>query len=409
MGGVTAQASQALASFTLQLLAVRLLGLDGLGRFATAYALIVVATALVTGFVGDSLTVLDRRDPRIRAGLQVWWLGLSFFAGVVLAVALGATGFVVWSTALVFGVATTIFVLEDTLRRLLMAGLAFWRIVLVDLAGLLVVVGAIVLAGMVVGDLGLIHFFGALGLGQLAALLLAVLLLPAEERHFAPMAHADLKSITVYGSWRSVQLTAKPALLAGVRILGITLVSAAAVGELEAARIYLSPAMIVVTGLTSVLFAGYAANREAPLRTLLTRGDRAVTRLVLGVVGLTSVALVSLPWAGPIITDGEYELSILAILGWAAFATATAATSPYSALAGVRGRQPVVVAIRLTESFISLLIVASLLMAGASILWVPLVLAGGVLGGGLVLRVVVLARMPMGPPDSPASEAHVPS
>lgn len=400
LGGVSAQASQALASFALQILAARLLGLEGLGRFATIYALVVLATAVVTGFVGDSLTVLDRSHPRVRAGLQVWWLGLSFGTGAGLGLGLGLTGFVAPVTALVVGVATTVFVLEDTLRRLLMAGLAFWRIVLVDLAGLVVAVGVVLAVAGGSGDLRLVHFFAALAAAQTLALGVAVLLLPAHERRLAPFRGADLKSVAAYGSWRSAQLAVKPGLLAGVRVLGVALVSAAAVGELEAARIYLSPTMIMISGLTSVLFAGYAANRRASLATLLREGDRAVARLVLGVSVLTAAAILALPWLGPVITGGDYELSIVAILGWAAFAASAAATSPYGALAGVRGRQSIVMTLRLGESLLSLLVVLVLLLAGASILWIPLVLAAGVLAEGVVLRTLVLARMPPSPQES---------
>ncbi len=46
--------SQAAASFVLQILALRLLGADGLGRSATWYAIIVLATAVSSGFVGDA-------------------------------------------------------------------------------------------------------------------------------------------------------------------------------------------------------------------------------------------------------------------------------------------------------------------------------------------------------------------
>ncbi|MGB3827975.1 MAG: hypothetical protein WA962_04295 [Ornithinimicrobium sp.] len=396
---MSAQASQALASFALQILAARLLGLEGLGRFATAYALIVLATAVVTGFVGDSLTVLDRQHPRVRAGLQVWWLGLSLLTGVSIGLGVGLSGFVDPASAVVVGVATTVFVLEDTLRRLLMANLAFWRIVLVDLAGLLVAVGVLLAAVGTVDEVGLVHFFGALAAAQTVALAVAVALLPSAERRLVSLRGADLRTVAAYGSWRSLQLSIKPALLAAVRVLGVAVVSAAAIGDLEAARIYLSPAMIMITGLTSVLFAGYAASRGTSLRTLLHQGDRAVSRLVLAVAVLTIIALVAQPWAGPLITGGDYDLSTVAILGWAAFAAASAATSPYSALAGVRGRQSVVVTVRLVESIASLLVVSALLLSGASIVWTPLVLAAGVLGGGAVLRIVVLGRMPMGPPE----------
>ncbi len=82
-GAVGAQLSQALASFVLQVLAARLLGASGLGTFALLYGGIIIGTALCTGLVGDSLTVLDRNDPHIRAGLQKLCALVSALAGAL--------------------------------------------------------------------------------------------------------------------------------------------------------------------------------------------------------------------------------------------------------------------------------------------------------------------------------------
>src|SRR6478752_8997892 len=77
LGGISAQLSQALGSLVLQVVAARMLGADGLGAFAVLYGVIIMATAVCTGFVGDSLTVLDRGRGDIRAALQNWLLVLS--------------------------------------------------------------------------------------------------------------------------------------------------------------------------------------------------------------------------------------------------------------------------------------------------------------------------------------------
>src|SRR6185312_6171777 len=82
LGGIAAQMSQALGSLLLQVLAARLLGADGLGAFAVLFGLIVMATAVCTGFVGDSLTVLDRGRREVRSALQGWLL-LMAAAGAV--------------------------------------------------------------------------------------------------------------------------------------------------------------------------------------------------------------------------------------------------------------------------------------------------------------------------------------
>src|SRR3954462_5201774 len=109
-GAVGAQLSQALASFALQVLAARLLGASGLGTFALLYGAIVIGTALCTGLVGDSLTVLDRSPPRIRAGLQT-------LCGLVSAAAGAVAGLLTWTThvlspgaAALFAAATFVFI-----------------------------------------------------------------------------------------------------------------------------------------------------------------------------------------------------------------------------------------------------------------------------------------------------------
>lgn len=54
---VVAQVWQALGSFALQVLAARLLGVDGLAVVSLCYGTIILATAVGSGIVGDSLTV----------------------------------------------------------------------------------------------------------------------------------------------------------------------------------------------------------------------------------------------------------------------------------------------------------------------------------------------------------------
>ncbi len=66
LGALLAQGAQAGVSFVLQVLVARLLGIEELGRFAILYGVIVIATGIVSGVVGDSLVVLDRGDGVVR-------------------------------------------------------------------------------------------------------------------------------------------------------------------------------------------------------------------------------------------------------------------------------------------------------------------------------------------------------
>src|SRR6478752_3202786 len=255
LGGIAAQMSQALGSLLLHVLAARLLGADGLGAFAVLFGLIVMATAVCTGFVGDSLTVLDRQRRDIRSALQTWLLVLAL-GGALAAIAVAVLGgFLDPVGAALFGAATAVFLVEDALRRLLMADLRFWRIVAVDLVALggsLITLLVVAASG---GTIGLGTLMLSLLLGQLVASVVAVGLLPAGERWLAPPVRGAIRTVAGYGSWRAAQQFLRPGMLTAVRLLVVGLAGLAALGTLEAARIYTAPLLLVVAGATSFLFA----------------------------------------------------------------------------------------------------------------------------------------------------------
>src|SRR5512133_3619496 len=133
VAAVLTQAVTAGCSFLLQIVAAHRLGVAGLGGYALCVAVLVTATALYTGWVGDSLTVLDRQQPRIRqalvaSALTAWLASAAVGVGVVLLLGLGSAG-----TALVFAALIVAWLAEETGRRLLMARLEMWSLVLNDL------------------------------------------------------------------------------------------------------------------------------------------------------------------------------------------------------------------------------------------------------------------------------------
>ena len=142
---VLGQGTQALAGLALQVAAARLLGAGGLAVFALGYGALVLGTAVCSGLVGDSLTVLDRADRGTRAGLHVWTALVSTGVGLAGAAAALVSGLVpVWA-GLLLGPACAAFVVEDTLRRLLMATGRYRALPAVDLtslAGALAVLGS---------------------------------------------------------------------------------------------------------------------------------------------------------------------------------------------------------------------------------------------------------------------------
>lgn len=383
LGGVAAQGSQALASFALQLLAARTLGLDGLGQFAIWYGVILLVTAVVSGFVGDTMTVLDRHDPSIRFTLQLWCVGLSIGSGLASAAVALATGLLAFAVAGIFGAAVVVFVLEDTVRRLLMAHLMFWKIVVVDLAGLAGALSALGLAVMV-GPLSLGAFFAAIVCGQSVALVTGTALVPKSDRYLVRTVQKLAPEVSRYGIWRSLQQAVRPALLTAVRVTVTLIAGLAATGQLEVARIYVAPIMLVVSGASSYLFTAFARERAVPIRKMLRKADRGVAALALIALVAGLIAMVLLPWVGHLVAGQEPDL--LAVLGWIVYATSVAAVTPYGALAAVRGKQAGVLGLRLTDSVLSLLIVAVFIAFTGEFILVPVLMTVGSLIGGPLIR-----------------------
>lgn len=392
LGGVAAQGSQAAGSFVLQVLAVRLLGLDGLGQFAALYAVMIMATAVSSGFVGDALTVLDRSDRNVRGALQGWTVIVVSATALLAGLVTWAAGFLDITGALAFSAAVAAYMVEDIMRRLLMATLTFWRIVAIDLtaaAGAVGVLLGLVLTGQIVtiGD-----FLLAIAVGQTVGVVAAVVVMPRAERWLAGSRRAAWQAVFDYGSWRALQQLVRPALLAVVRVVCLVVLGLAATGQLEAARIYVAPAMLVVGGVSAVLFASYATRKATPLEALIRTADHSVVALVALITLFGVVAVLALPWLGPLLTDGEYPLQVPAVVGWVAFAASVAAVTPYGSLAAVHGRQAAVLAWRAADSVVSLVAVVVVVLAGRSAEWVPVVLAVGSLLGGLAIRQLVLRR-----------------
>jgi len=406
LGAVTAQGSQALASLALQLVAANALGLEEFGLFAILYGVIVLLTGLSTGFVGDSLTVLDRHDNRIRSALQGWLVIIVSVASVVSGLVCAAAGILSWWSAAAFALAVATFLLEDILRRLLMAHLLFWRIVCVDMVSLVVSIAALMVIASA-GPLSIGSFFLALVAGQLGGLVAAVALQPTVERHLVRPMRGGYKEVARYGVWRAAQQGVRPALLTGVRTTVGLLLGLAATGQLEAARIYAAPTFLFVTGLSSFLFASFAKDTATPLARLVKRADRLVLLLVAATMCAGGVFVAALPWLGPLIFG--QPLNLWLCVGWLAYAVSVSAVTPYGALAAVRHHQVAVFACRVTDSVLSLTVVAVLLWSGASVTVVPFVLTAGSFLGGLAIRWLVLRPRSLSTGLTPSADDDVPA
>ena len=393
-GAVTGQVTQALAGLVLQVAAARFLGAAGLATFALIYGLIVLVTAVTSGMVGDSLTVLDRGEPRVRAGLHVWALLVAGGAGLLGGLAAAVTGVLPAWAAVVLGLAVVAFVLEDTLRRLLMATGRYWSLPSVDVTSLLVALLTLVVCALA-GPLALASFFIALLAGQTAAGLVAWWRVPSPERPRGPWRAPDLRGVWSFGVWRAAAQMIRPGLLSGLRFVVVGLAGAAAYGPLEAARVYTAPTLTVVAGLGSFLLPHYVTmNRDAAESRPVTRALRSADRVALGLAGavavLSLVAVLLQPVVEPLLTGGDYPMPVLAVAGWGAYAVAAAVLLPYSGVATVQRRQRRVLGLRLLE-FVALAVVAVLVVTvDDGELWAPLALAAGPLLAAVAVRQAVL-------------------
>jgi O-antigen/teichoic acid export membrane protein len=389
-GALVAQVAQALGNFVLQVLAARELGASGLGVFAFMFGALVMATAVSTGLVGDSLTVLDREDPAVRAALwRIGWVVVALSS--VAALLVGSAG-VSASVGMLFATAMATFMLADLTRRLLMARLRFWALAVVDLVALLAA-GLVLGVSALVGEVGLGHFLAALTASQLTVVLLGLRRLPRAERRRPDRGWGDWRAVMRYGTFRAIQQFVRPTALNAARWLVLVAAGTAAVGELEVARVFVAPAMLLVQGLGSYLFASYAADRGLGIARLRRRADRAALAMMGGAVVVGAGAALSLPVLGPVLSAGEFRVSPLAALGWACYAASCAAVMPYGSLAAVRGRQLAVLVVRLVDAAVSLLLVAVfLLVVEVDPALAPWLLSVGSFLGGVLCRQVLLSE-----------------
>ncbi|MGY1680182.1 oligosaccharide flippase family protein [Geodermatophilus sp. SYSU D01176] len=397
---VLGQGTQALAGLALQVAAARLLGAGGLAVFALVYGALVLGTAVCSGLVGDSLTVLDRADRGTRAGLHVWTALVSTGVGLAGAAAALASGLVpVWA-GLLLGPACAAFVVEDTLRRLLMATGRYRALPVVDLTSLAGALAALGVAGMT-GGVTLASFVVALLVGQASAAVVAWCRVPSDERPRGPWRRPDLRGVASFGVWRAAAQTVRPSSLTLLRVLVVATAGAAAYGPLEAARVYTAPTLTLVAGIGSFLLPHFVGLRGRPPAESLRVADRAAVGLAAGVGAVGIAGLLALPWLGPALTGGDYAVPAAAVAGWAVYAVAGAVLLPYSSLASVHGGQRRVLALRALE-FCALGAVAALvLLAPGGVAWAPLALALGPALAALAVRQSVV--VPMARSTAPAS------
>ncbi|MFJ4223999.1 hypothetical protein [Microbacterium sp. NPDC089695] len=388
VGAVIAQAAQAAIGLLLQILVARLLGIEEYGRFAILYGVVIVATAVVTGLVGDSLVVLDRASRSIRAGLQAVLLVTATLLAIGAFLIAWLTGFSDAVEALVFAVALAAFAVEEIVRRLLIAHMSFVRTAVTDVCGFVVAL-AIILGVHLADALSLTTFLLGIAAGQVVATVIGWFLVPRGDRHLVGLRGADMGAVWRYGVWRGLQQVLRPSLFTVTRLLVLAGSGLVAVGLLEAARTYTSPLILVIGGLSSFLFVRFADQHKAGRSGTVREADRVVGLLLLGTVAMSAIAVVLIPWVSPLLFD--VTVDPLAVIAWLAYGMSVAIVTPYGALGAVGGRQIPVFLIRLSDTLLAVGVVIVMIMLGAEASALPFGLAAASLLGGIGLRWLVLS------------------
>jgi len=94
-------------------------------------------------------------------------------------------------------------------------------------------------------------------------------------------------------------------MLTVARFLIILAVGRAAFGQLEAGRVYMAPAMLLVQGVGTYLMASYARRKHVALLDMLGHADRASVVMAVAAVFLGALATVAAPKLGPLVTGGD--------------------------------------------------------------------------------------------------------
>lgn len=397
LAAALAQLAQAAGSFLLQVVAAHALGASGLGTISLCLGTTILTTAVTSGLVGDSLTVLDRHDRRVRAALQGWLVLVTVAGSLGAAAVLRGTGVLGTAEALLFAAATAAFQVEEVLRRVLMAVQRFWTLLVVDGAA----VGVTLLALVLVPDIEVGSFLLAVAVGQTAGIVVAVVVVPPSERRIVALGGAAWREVVAFGGWRGAQVALTPTALTVSRFVVLGATGTVALGEVEAARVLGAPALLVVQGIGSYLLSSYARDRTRPLDVLWSRAVRASAAMaalavVLGVL-LTSLV----PVLAPLAVGSSIDVSVVTVAGWAVFAAATATMQPFASLAVTRGRQREVFALRCLDVVVGTgLLALALGLFGLASAFTPFVLAVGPVLSGVLVRAVVLKGAGASPESS---------
>ncbi|SFT67916.1 Membrane protein involved in the export of O-antigen and teichoic acid [Actinopolyspora lacussalsi subsp. righensis] len=388
VAGVAAQGITAATSLLVQLVAAVSLGLSQYGVFAVLLAMLVGANALYIGFVCDSFTVFDRHEPRYRAALVSAALlvaALCVSGALLLALTFSGGGI---SLAVPYALLVGSKLAAETVRRLFVVRVSFRALLLNDVCSLVVTALALPVLLGASGEPTPEVLLGSMCCGALAAVSLGLWQLPRSEWRGLRPGITELPGLARFAVWRALQSGLRPLTLLAARLLVAGLISTAAVGVLELARLVVAPVQVVINGSGSLLLGKLAARERGGDRRDPRLIGRAAGALCGGTVvtGLLSAVLALLlapPLFGRSVDAG-------AVFGWVAYLALWAAGLPYATELVTRRMSRAVFLPRLLDSVMGLAVATTVLSLDAPVAALPWALALG--GGYAAYRLRTLVR-----------------
>ncbi|WP_258175266.1 hypothetical protein [Actinopolyspora mortivallis] len=388
MAGILSQGATAAASFAVQFVAAANLELAEYGVFAVLLAMSVGANALYVGFVCDGFAVFDRHDPANRAGLvtsAALVTGLCVVCAVLLCAVL--TPERRWLPPVYAGLVVSRF-LAETVRRIFVTRLDFGSLLRTDLCALVVTVLALAPATGGFDRARLAVLFGVMCCGALTTVLVGLVLLPRREwTRLRPGVRA-FPTLFGFALWRALQAGLRPLSLLAARLLVAQLVSTAAVGALELARLVVAPVQVLINGCGSLLLGRMAARRrnggENDPRALdgVGRSLGAAAAACGAASGVLAMGL------GPVLLGKSPMVAV--VLGWVVYQVSWAVGLPYVTELVTRRMSRRVFVIRGVDSVLGLGLATCVVLVTGEVTLLPLALAAGGLWTVLLARRAVV-------------------
>jgi O-antigen/teichoic acid export membrane protein len=360
-GAIASQGLNAVSSLAIQVIGARALGVHGFGNFTLIYSVLISLTALYSGWVGDSLVVLDRAHSRIRAGIassMCVWAVAAVAIGLVCGVIIGGS----WRETLEISVLLTVWLAEETGRRLYAARRRYWALTGNDL-----VYNAVALLAIAAvsggGTLTIETLLLCLIAGSSFAVLASVVTLPRAETRFPRPDVAGFREVAAFGVWRSLNVGVRPLGLLVARLLVAAAYGTAALSSMQVGWLLLAPGMVLVNG-AGMFLLPFLREREASPGRLQLADLRRPIALLAAAAGVWAIVAIALsPALQRLLASASgprFHFSRWVVVGWAAYVLAVSVALPVAtALVAVK-RPRAVLQAQLAETLVGLGLVVAI-------------------------------------------------